>query len=141
VLKDFRAFVLRGNIVDLMVAVVVGVAFTAVITALVKDLVTPIIAAIGGQPNFSNLTFTLNHSIFYYGSFLNALISFLIEAAAVFFFVVVPLTKLMTRLNLLPAPAKAPVTKDCPECLSAIPEAATRCAFCAVEQPALPQTV
>jgi large conductance mechanosensitive channel len=135
VLKDFRAFVLRGNIVDLMVAVVVGVAFTAVITALVKDLVTPIIAAIGGQPNFSNLTFTLNHSVFYYGSFLNALISFLIEAAAVFFFVVVPLTKLMTRLNLLPAPTPAPVTKHCSECLSAIPEAARRCAFCAVEQP------
>jgi large conductance mechanosensitive channel len=136
VLKDFKAFVLRGNMIDLMVAVVVGVAFTAVITALVKDLITPIIAAIGGQPNFANLTFTVHHSIFYYGSFLNALISFLIEAAAVFFLVVVPLTKLMTRLNLLPAPAPAPATKDCPECLSAIPEAARRCAFCAVEQPA-----
>jgi large conductance mechanosensitive channel len=136
-LKDFKAFVLRGNIIDLMVAVVIGVAFTAVITALVKDLITPIIAAIGGQPNFANLTFTLNHSVFYYGAFLNALISFLIEAAAVFFFVVVPLTKLMTRLNLLPTVVPAPATKDCPECLSAIPEAARRCAFCAVEQPAI----
>ena len=135
-LKDFKSFVLRGNIIDLMVAVVIGVAFTAVITALVKDLITPIIAAIGGQPNFDNLTFTVNHSVFAYGSFLNALISFLIEAAAVFFFVVVPLTKLMTRLNLLPAVTPAPATKDCPECLSAIPEAARRCAFCAVEQPA-----
>jgi large conductance mechanosensitive channel len=138
VLKEFKAFVLRGNIIDLMVAVVIGVAFTAVITALVKDLITPVIAAIGGQPNFSGLTFTLNHSVFYYGAFLNALISFLIEAAAVFFFVVVPLTKFMTRLNLLPAPTPAPVTKDCPECLSAIPEAARRCAFCAVEQPVSP---
>jgi len=135
VLKDFKAFVLRGNIIDLMVAVVIGVAFTAVITALVKDLITPIIAAIGGQPNFANLTFTINHSVFSYGAFLNALISFLIEAAAVFFFVVVPLTKVMTRLNLLPTVAPAPATKDCPECLSAIPVAATRCAFCTVEQP------
>jgi large conductance mechanosensitive channel len=134
-LKDFKSFVLRGNIVDLMVAVVIGVAFTAVITALVKDLVTPIIAAIGGQPNFASLTFTVNHSVFYYGSFLNALISFLVEAAAVFFFVVVPLTKFMTRLKLLPPVTAAPPTKDCPECLSAIPQAARRCAFCAVEQP------
>jgi large conductance mechanosensitive channel len=123
-----------------MVAVVIGVAFTAVITALVKDLITPIIAAIGGQPNFANLTFTINHSVFSYGSFLNALISFLIEAAAVFFFVVVPLTKFMTRLNLLPTPAAAPVTKDCPECLSAIPAEATRCAFCTVIQPTSPGT-
>ncbi|HEX3795527.1 MAG TPA: large conductance mechanosensitive channel protein MscL [Acidimicrobiales bacterium] len=132
-LKDFKAFILRGSIIDLAVAVIVGVAFTAVVTALVKDLITPLISAIGGQPDFSNLSFTIHHSVFLYGDFLNSLISFLIEATAVFFLVVVPLTKFMTRLNLLPAPKPAPPTKDCPECLSAIPVAARRCAFCTSE--------
>ena len=101
-LKDFKAFILRGNIVELAVAVVVGVAFTAVVNALVKDFITPLVAAIFGKPNFGNLSFTINHSIFAYGDFLNAVVSFLIEATAVFFLVVVPLTHLMTRLNLLP---------------------------------------
>jgi large conductance mechanosensitive channel len=133
VLKDFKAFILRGNVVDLAVAVVVGAAFTAVITALVKDLITPLIAAIVGQPNFGNLSFALHHSIFHYGDFINALVSFLIEATAVFFFAVVPLTKLIKRLNLLPAQTPAPPTKPCPHCLSDIPEAATRCAFCTSE--------
>jgi large conductance mechanosensitive channel len=133
VLKDFKAFILRGNVVELAVAVIIGTAFTAVVMALVKDLITPLIAAIGGQPNFSGLTFTIHHSRFAYGSFLNAVISFVIEAAAVFFFAVVPLTKLITRLNLLPPSTPAPVTKPCPQCLSNIPQAATRCAFCTSE--------
>jgi len=132
-LKDFKAFILRGNVVELAVAVIVGTAFTAVVMALVKDLITPLIAAIGGKPNFGALSFTINHSTFAYGNFLNAVISFVIEATAVFFFAVVPLTKLITRLNLLPPTKPAPVTKPCPQCLSDIPEAATRCAFCTSE--------
>jgi len=132
-LKDFKAFILRGNVVELAVAVIVGTAFTAVIMALVKDLITPLIAAIGGKPNFGTLSFTINHSTFAYGNFLNAVIGFLIEATAVFFLAVVPLTKLITRLNLLPPTKPAPATKPCPHCLSDIPEAATRCAFCTSE--------
>jgi large conductance mechanosensitive channel len=133
VLKDFKAFILRGNIVELAVAVVVGVAFTAVVNALVKDFITPLVAAIFGKPNFGNLSFKINHSIFAYGAFLNALVSFLIEATAVFFLVVVPLTRLMTRLNLLPPEKPVPATKPCPQCLSDIPAAARRCAFCTSE--------
>lgn len=132
-LKDFKAFILRGNMVELAVAVVIGVAFTAVITALVKDLITPVIAAIGGKPNFNDLSFTINHSTFLYGAFLNALLSFLLVATAVFFFAVLPLTHLVKRLNLLPPEEPAPPTRPCPQCLSDIPEAATRCAFCTSE--------
>jgi large conductance mechanosensitive channel len=115
------------------VAVIVGAAFTAVITALVKDMLTPLIAAIFGKPNFSNLTFTIHHSVFGYGNFLNALLSFLIVATVVYFAVVMPLTHLMKRLNLLPKEEPKPVTKTCPECLSDIPAAARRCAFCTSE--------
>ena len=97
--KDFRKFILRGNVVDLAVAVVVGAAFGAIVTSFVKDLATPMIAAIGGQPNFSNLTFTINNSKFLYGDFINAVISFLIIASVIFFFVVQPLNKLMARLK------------------------------------------
>ena len=132
-LKEFKQFILRGSVVDLAVAVVVGVAFTAVITALVKDLLTPLIAAIFGKPNFSSLTFTVNNSQFNYGAFLNALLSFLIVATVVFFAVVVPLTHIMKRLNLLPEEKPAPLTKTCPECISDIPQAARRCAFCTTE--------
>jgi large conductance mechanosensitive channel len=132
-LSDFKKFILRGNVVDLAVAVVVGVAFTAMITALVADLITPLIAAIFGQTDFSNLTFTLHHSTFKYGSFLNALVSFLVVATVVFFAVVVPLTALMRRLNLLPREEPKPETRKCPECLSEIPAAARRCAFCTAE--------
>jgi large conductance mechanosensitive channel len=132
-LKEFKQFILRGNVIDLAVAVVVGAAFTAVIAAMVKDLITPLIAAIFGKPNFSSLTFTVNHSKFNYGSFLNALISFLIVATVVFFAVVTPLTQLMKRLNLLPTEEPAPVTRSCPECLSDVPEEARRCAFCTSE--------
>jgi large conductance mechanosensitive channel len=132
-LTDFKKFILRGNVVDLAVAVVVGLAFAAVVTAFVNDLITPLIAAIFGKPNFSNLYFTLNHSRFRYGSFINALLSFLIIATVVFFAVVVPLTALMRRLNVLPKDEPEPETHPCPECLSDIPVAARRCAFCTSE--------
>jgi len=128
VLKDFKQFVLRGNMLDLAVAVVLGVAFTAVITALVKDLITPLISAIGGNADFSSLTFTIHHSTFRYGDFLNYLISFVIIAAAVFFLVVMPVNALVERSR-REAPAD-PTTKRCPECLSEIPLEARRCAFC-----------
>jgi large conductance mechanosensitive channel len=135
-LSDFKNFVLRGNVVDLAVAVVVGVAFTAMITALVTDLITPLIAAIFGKPNFADLTFTLHHSMFKYGAFLNALLTFLIVATVVFFAVVIPLTALLRRLNLLPKEDPKPLTRDCPECVSEIPVSARRCAFCTSEVPA-----
>lgn len=131
-LKDFKEFVLRGNVVDLAIAVVIGAAFGAVITALVKDLITPIIAAIGGQPDFSSLSFTINGSHFLYGDFINAVITFLIIAAAVFFFVVVPLNALIERSRRNQA-TPDPTTRTCPECLSEIPMEARRCAFCTTE--------
>jgi large conductance mechanosensitive channel len=132
-LSDFKKFVLRGNVVDLAVAVVVGVAFAAVVNAFVNDLITPLIAAIAGKPSFDGLYFTINHSQFRYGHFLNELISFLIIATVVFFAVVVPLTALLRRLNALPAEEPEPETRSCPECLSDIPVAARRCAFCTSE--------
>lgn len=134
-LKDFRKFILRGNVVDLAVAVVVGAAFGAIVSALVKDLVTPLIAAIGGQPDFSNLSFTINKSQFLYGDFINAIISFLIIAAVIFFFVVQPINKLMTHMK--PSDeVDAPAERKCPECLSGIPAAAKRCKYCtAVSKP------
>jgi large conductance mechanosensitive channel len=129
VLSGFRQFLLRGNVVDLAVAVVIGAAFGAVVTAFVKDLVTPLIAAIGGQPDFSALTFTINNSKFLYGEFINAVISFIIIAAVIYFVVVVPMNQL-NRITSKPAVPKAPATRKCPECLSEIPIGATRCAFC-----------
>jgi large conductance mechanosensitive channel len=132
-LSDFKKFVLRGNVVDLAVAVVVGVAFTAMVTAFVADLITPLIAAIFGKPNFNDLSFTWNHSRFMYGSFVNAVLSFVIVATVVFFAVVVPLTALMRRLNLLPKEEPEPETRECPECLSDIPVGARRCAYCTSE--------
>ena len=130
-LKEFRDFVLRGNVVELAVAVVIGAAFGAVVTALVSSFITPLIAAIGGKPDFSALAFTINDSKFTYGLFLNALISFLIIAAVVFFLIVRPLNALMARLR--PEPALDRVVRPCPECLSDIPAAARRCAFCTAE--------
>ena len=124
-MKDFRAFLLRGNLVDLAVAVVIGVAFAAVVTAFVADLITPLIAAIAGKPDFSALTFTIHHSTFRYGNFLNALISFVIVAAAVFFAVVKPVTAVMARRK-----AEEPAVRPCPYCLSEIPIAASVCSFC-----------
>jgi large conductance mechanosensitive channel len=130
-LQEFKRFVLRGNVVDLAVAVVIGAAFTSVVNALVKDLITPLLAAIGGKPDFSSLVFTVNGSVFRYGDFLNALITFVILAAVVFFLVVKPLNYLLARSRQQP-PAD-PTTQKCPECLSEIPLAARRCAFCTVE--------
>jgi large conductance mechanosensitive channel len=126
--KGFKAFLLQGNVVQLAVAVVIGVAFGVVITAFVKDLVTPLIAAIGGQPDFSTLSFTINNSKFLYGDFLNALIAFIIIAAVIYFFVIVPYTAWMARSK--KEPPADPTTKRCPECLSEIPVDAKRCAFC-----------
>ena len=127
-MKGFKAFLLRGNVVELAVAVVIAVAFGVVITAFVKDLVTPLIAAIGGQPDFSTLSFTINNSKFLYGDFLNALIAFLIIAAVIYFFVVLPYNAWMARAK--KEPPLDPTTKKCPECLSEIPIDARRCAFC-----------
>jgi large conductance mechanosensitive channel len=131
VAEDFKKFLLRGNMVDLAVAVVVGVAFTAVVTALVRDLITPLIAAIGGNPDFSSLTFRIHRSTFRYGDFLNYLISFVIVTAAVFFLVVMPVNALVERARRQPPPD--PTTKRCPECLSEIPLEARRCAYCTSE--------
>lgn len=125
-MKGFRNFISRGNLIDLAVAVVIGTAFTAVVTAIVADLITPLIAAIGGQHDFSSLTFTVHGSTFKYGAFINALLSFLIIAAVVYFLIVAPMAKITARFH-----REAEVTtRDCPECLSTIPIAATRCMYC-----------
>ena len=128
-MKGFKEFLFRGNVVDLAVAVVMGAAFGGVVTALVKDLLTPLIAAIAGEPDFSGLTFTINNSSFLYGDFINAVLSFVLVGAAVYVFVVVPMNKLASMRKKPEAPA-APATKQCPECLSEIPVQARRCAHC-----------
>jgi large conductance mechanosensitive channel len=127
--KGFKQFLMRGNVIDLAVAVVIGAAFGAVVTALVKDLITPIIAALVSKPDFSSLVFTINGSRFLIGDFINALVSFLLIATAVYFFVVLPVNTVMARMRRGAAPAD-PTTKRCPECMSEIPIAAKRCAFC-----------
>jgi large conductance mechanosensitive channel len=128
-LRGFREFVLRGNVIDLAVAVVIGGAFGTVVTALVKDILTPLIGAIIGQPDFSAFTITVNGSTFLIGDFLNAVISFLLIAAAVYFFVVLPINTIVARRRRGEAPPD-PTTKKCEECLSEVPIAARRCAFC-----------
>jgi large conductance mechanosensitive channel len=128
-LKGFRDFILRGSVVDLAVAVVIGAAFGAIVTALVGDIITPLIAAIVQKPDFSYLVLNVHGGKIKYGEFLNALISFLLIAAAVYFFVVVPVNALMNRFK-KPLPAAPPSTKSCPECLSDIPVAAKRCSHC-----------
>ncbi len=128
-LTGFKQFVFRGNVIDLAVAVVIGAAFGAVVSAFVKDLLTPLIAAIVGKPDFSAFYFDLNGSRFLYGEFVNALVSFLLIAAAVYFFVVAPMNAYMARRRRGEAPPD-PTTKKCTECLSEIPIAAKRCAFC-----------
>jgi len=135
----FRKFLFRGNLIDLAVAVVIGVAFNTVIQALIADIITPLIAAIGGKPNFSSLSFTVNKSHFLYGSFFNALISFVIITAVVYYLIVSPaakITDLTTR-------QKEATERDCPECLSSIPIKAKRCMYCTSEVPpvAPPQLV
>ena len=128
-LKGFKQFLLRGNVIDLAVAVVIGGAFGAVVAALVRDLLTPLIAAVFGKPNFSGINFTVNGSVFPVGDFVNAVISFVLIAAAIYFFVVVPVNAVMARARRGQAPPD-PTTKQCPECLSTIPIQARRCAFC-----------
>ena len=128
-LKGFKQFLLRGNVVDLAVAVIIGSAFGAVVEGLVKDLLTPLIAAVVGKPDFSAIAFTINGSKFLIGDFVNALVGFLLVAAAIYFFVVTPMNAIMARRRRGEAPAD-PTTKKCPECLSEVPIAARRCAFC-----------
>ena len=132
-IKGFKEFIMRGNVVDLAVAVVIGAAFGALVTSLVEDLLTPLIAAIIGKPDFSNLAFTIHDSEFFYGEFLNALIAFLSIAAAVYFFVVAPLNKIKR-------PAAA-TTRECPECTSEIPLAAKRCPMCTAQIPSAADSV
>ncbi len=129
-MKDFKAFLLRGNLADMAIGVVIGVALAALITALVSDLITPLIAAIGGKPDFSSLSFTVNKSHFLYGAFLNALLAFVVIAAVVFFLVIKPVNTLLARRRTEP---EGETTQKCPECLSEIPLGARRCAFCTAE--------
>ncbi len=127
-LREFKQFVLRGNVIDLAIAFVIGAAFGAVVTSLVENIITPIIGAIGGQSDFSGLTFTINNSEFRYGAFINALLAFLIIAAVVFVFVVKPMNALLTRMRTEPSPDL--LTTKCPDCLSEIQVGARRCPFC-----------
>jgi large conductance mechanosensitive channel len=129
VLKGFKEFLFRGNVVDLAVAVVIGGAFGGIVTAFVKDLLTPLIAALVGKPDFSQLVFTVNGSRFLFGDFLNAVVSFLLIATAIYFFVVVPMKAILARTSPAAAPAP-PTTRPCPECLNEIPLAARRCGHC-----------
>jgi large conductance mechanosensitive channel len=131
VLKGFKEFLLRGNVVDLAVAVVIGAAFGGVVTAFVKDLLTPLIAAVVGKPDFSGLKFTVNNSAFLYGEFINAVVAFLLVGTAIYFFIVAPMKAVTERMKPKEVPA-APTTRACPECLSEIPIGARRCAHCTV---------
>jgi len=124
----FKQFLLRGNVVDLAVGVVVGAAFGSVVTAFTKDLLTPLIAAVAGKPNFAAIQFTINNSRFLMGDFINAIVSFLIIATAVYYFVVLPVNALVSRAR--KEPPADPTTKKCPECLSEVAIGAKRCAFC-----------
>jgi len=128
-LAGFKKFLFRGNVVDLAVAVVIGAAFGAVVTSFVGNILTPLIAAIAGKPDFSAFSFTINGSKILYGTFLNALISFVLVAIAVYFFIVVPMNTFLARLKRGELPPD-PTTKKCPECLSEIPLQARKCAFC-----------
>ena len=127
-MSGFKKFILRGNVVDLAVGVMIGAAFTGVVEALVKDLLTPLIAAVGSTPDFAALSFAVNGSTFRIGDFINALVSFLFVAVVVYYFVVLPVNALVDRMK--GDPVAAPATRECPFCLSTIPAAATRCAFC-----------
>jgi large conductance mechanosensitive channel len=125
-MEGFRKFLLRGNLVELAVAVVIGVAFTAVVTALIRDLITPLIAAAGGKPDFSRLAFTVGKSRFAYGDFINALVSFLVIAAVVYFLVLVPVNRVLSYAER----NKEAAERGCPECLSEVPVGARRCKYC-----------
>ena len=127
-IKEFKEFLLRGNLLDLAVAVVIGAAFTAVIASMTTNIITPLIKAVfGGSSQFDTLSFTINGSNINYGSVLNALLNFVIVAAVIFFLVIKPVNALMERLGR--TPTEEPV-RDCPDCLSKVPDAATRCAYC-----------
>jgi large conductance mechanosensitive channel len=127
-MSGFKSFLLRGSLVDMAVGIVIGIAFSNVVQGFVKDLVTPLIAAIVGKPDFSQLVFTVNHSQFRYGDFFNALISFVLIAAVLYFLIVSPYARLKAVFEKPPAPE--PETRPCPYCLTRIPVAARRCAFC-----------
>jgi large conductance mechanosensitive channel len=133
--RGFRTFLLQGNLITLAVAVVIGVAFNAVIQALIADIITPLIAAIGGKPNFSSLSFTVNKSHFLYGSFINTLLSFVIIAAVIYYIVVGP----AARITAIASRNKEATERDCPQCLQSIPVKATRCMFCTAEVPPVKQ--
>lgn len=135
-LNEFKQFLLRGNVVDLAVAVVIGAAFTDIVNSLVRTIITPLIAAVGGKPDFSALSFTINNSRFQYGEFLNAVVAFLIIAAVVFFLVIKPLNRL-TKLANQGVESEDPTTKNCAECLSDIPIKASRCRYCSAKQAAI----
>jgi large conductance mechanosensitive channel len=130
-LKGFKEFILRGNVIDLAVAVVIGGAFGAIVNALVRDLITPLVAAIGGKRDFSGIFFTVNGSKFMIGDFMNAVVSFLIISAVIYFFVVTPMNKIMARMKR--GEKVDPTEKMCPECLSSIPIKAKRCKYCTAE--------
>jgi len=133
-MKDFRTFLLRGNVVDLAVGIIIGAAFSAVVNALVKDLITPLIAAFLGKPHFDQLDFTINGSHFLVGDFINAVISLVLMAAVVFFLIIKPINSLTTRFRSQPPPD--PSIRKCPLCISDIPVLATRCPHCTSEVPA-----
>lgn len=132
-LGGFKQFILRGNVVDMAVGVVIGAAFATVVSAFTRDLLTPLIAAIIGKPDFSAIQFTVNGSAFLLGDFINAAVAFILVSVAVYFFVVTPVNLLVARMRKAPAPAD-PTTKKCSECLSEIPIDARRCAHCAQPQ-------
>jgi large conductance mechanosensitive channel len=134
-LSGFKQFILRGNVVDMAVGVVIGAAFATVVSAFTRDLLTPLIAAIVGKPDFSAISFTINGSVFALGDFINAAVAFLLVAAAVYFFVVTPVNMLVARMHRADAPA-SPTSKKCSECLSEIPIEARRCAHCGQPQSA-----
>lgn len=129
-MSGLKAFLLRGNLVELAVAFVMGAAFAALVTAFITDIITPILSAIGGQPSFAGLTFTINNSVFLYGAFLTSLITFVTIAAIIYYLVVVPYNQFRARF--MPEPEPAP-TRNCPFCTSAVAAAATRCPFCTSE--------
>jgi large conductance mechanosensitive channel len=131
-MKEFKQFLMRGNLVELAVAFVIGAVFAALVKAFIADLITPIIAMIIGQPNFAGLSFTINSSVFLYGDFLNNLITFVATAAVVFFFIVKPYNMLMERRA-----QEDPTVKECPECTSEIPIKARRCPLCTTELTAI----
>jgi large conductance mechanosensitive channel len=130
-MEGFKKFILRGSVLDLAVAVIIGAAFTAIVNSLVKDIITPIFGIFGGLPDFSAWTFTINGSQFNIGSFINALVSFLIMAVVLYWFIIAPANRLMDVAKI--ERAQEVKTRECPECLSKIPEAARRCAFCTAE--------